>query len=119
MNLEDPEIQQPETVARNERTVRARFLPKLRRVLERVPFAPDLLAAYYCALDPETPAKVKAVLFAALAYFVVPTDLIPDFILGMGFADDLTVLTAAFGLVRRHVTERHREKATDYLTGNR
>jgi NAD(P)-dependent dehydrogenase (short-subunit alcohol dehydrogenase family) len=54
------------------------FWPKIRRLAARLPFAEDLLAAYYAATDPQTPTRVRAVLLAALAYFVTPADLIPD-----------------------------------------
>ena len=37
----------------------------------------DLLAAYYCAFDRETPLQVRAVLLGALAYFVLPFDGMP------------------------------------------
>lgn len=115
MDIDDPRIQLPAVVARNEKTVRGRFWPKLQRSLAQIPFAPDLLAAYYCAMDPLTPAKVKAVLLAALAYFVLPADLIPDFIAGLGFSDDLTVLLTAITIVRGHITRLHEEKATRRL----
>lgn len=116
MDPSDPQIQLPAVVARNEETVRARFGDKLRLSLARVPFAHDLLAAYYCAIDPQTPARVKAVLLAALAYFVMPADLIPDFITGVGFTDDLTVLVGAIALVREHLTDMHRQRAVQYFS---
>jgi hypothetical protein len=51
---------------------------KVRHNLPRLPFIEDAVASYYCAIDPLTPAAVKAVLFGALAYFVSPIDLCPD-----------------------------------------
>ena len=36
------------------------FLAQARRVAARIPFAEDLLAAYYCAFDRDTPLQVKA-----------------------------------------------------------
>lgn len=105
----------PMAVAGNEKRVRRDFWPKLKRYLARLPFAEDLIAAYYCALDPATPARAKALLFAALAYFIVPTDLIPDFIAGIGFSDDLAVLMMAIGVVRAHLKERHRAAARKAL----
>jgi len=92
-------------------TVREGFWPKMGRVLSRIPFAEEALAAWFCATDEATPARVKGMLLAALAYFVVPVDLLPDFLPGLGFTDDLTVLLTTLGLVRSHVTERHRERA--------
>jgi uncharacterized membrane protein YkvA (DUF1232 family) len=102
-------------LTRDETLVKEKFLPKLARVLSRVPFAEDLLAAYYCALDRATPVKAKGILLGALAYFVLPIDLVPDVVLGLGFTDDLAVLLAAFNVVRTHVTEAHRQRARDTL----
>ncbi|MEO5986104.1 MAG: DUF1232 domain-containing protein [Candidatus Limnocylindria bacterium] len=42
--------------------------------------------------DPRTPIGLKGMLLAALAYVVMPVDLIPDVIPILGQADDLTVL---------------------------
>jgi uncharacterized membrane protein YkvA (DUF1232 family) len=92
-----------------------RFWGKLKRVLARIPFAEDLVAAYYCALDRETPGYVRAVLFGALAYFVLPTDVVPDFLAGLGFTDDATVIAAAIAAVGRHLEPRHRAQARERL----
>ena len=51
---------------------------KARRVAVQLPFAEDLLAAWYCAFDRETPTEVRAALIGALAYFVLPFDAMPD-----------------------------------------
>jgi uncharacterized membrane protein YkvA (DUF1232 family) len=102
-------------LTRDEAVVKEKLFPKLARVLSQVPFAEDLLAAYYCAFDRATPARAKAILVAALAYFVLPFDLVPDIILGLGFTDDLAVLLAAFKVVRTHVTEAHRARARETL----
>ena len=58
---------------------------------------------------------MKGVLFAALAYFVLPTDLLPDFIAGFGFTDDATVLATALGIVGAQITEPHRRAARRLL----
>ena len=101
--------------ARDERVVKSRFWPKVRSTLGKVPFSEEAVSAFYCATDRNTPAYVRAVLFGALAYFVVPTDLIPDFIAGLGFSDDATVLMAAFTAVRAHLTPEHRSRAQQFL----
>ena len=75
----------------------------------------DLAASYYCAIDPETPLKTKGVLFAALAYFVVPTDMIPDIVAGLGFTDDATVLATALSIVGTQIREPHRRAARRLL----
>jgi uncharacterized membrane protein YkvA (DUF1232 family) len=98
-------------LSRDEAEVKEKFLPKLARVLSRVPFAEDLLAAYYCAFDSATPMRARGVLIGALAYFILPIDLMPDIAIGLGFTDDLAVLLAAFKVVTTHVTEAHRARA--------
>ena len=97
----------PAVVASNEQTVREHFWKKLARNLAAVPFADQAVAAYYCAMDPATPLRVKGILLAALAYFIMPLDLVPDFIAGLGFTDDLTVIATAIGLVRQYITPAH------------
>ena len=95
--------------------VKEKFFPKLARVMARVPFAEELVAAYYCAFDRATPARAKGILIGALAYFILPVDAVPDFILGLGFTDDMAVLLAAFNVVRTHVTQDHRDRARETL----
>jgi uncharacterized membrane protein YkvA (DUF1232 family) len=91
------------------------FWRKLGRVAARLPFAADLLAAYYCAFDRETPLRVKGVLLAAIAYFVLPNDAIPDLLPVLGFTDDAAVLAAALKLVADHITPAHRAAAQEAL----
>ena len=105
----------PLAITRNYRTTRRRFLPKLLKLAGRIPFADDLAASYDAAIDPKTPRKAKAVLLAALAYFVVPTDAVPDMIAALGFTDDATVLATALGIVGAHVKENHRRAARRLL----
>jgi len=112
----DPEkASLPMAIESNERRTRARFLPKLLKVAGRIPFVDDLAASYYCATDPQTPLKVKGVLFAALAYFVIPADMVPDIIVGLGFTDDATVLATALGIVGAQIQECHRIEARRLL----
>ena len=95
----------------DEATVRRDFWGKARRVAAKLPFAEDLLAAYYCAFDRDTPMQVKAALLGALAYFVLPVDAIPDVMPMLGFADDAAVLATALRLVASHLRPEHREAA--------
>ena len=101
--------------AERERKVRRDFWAKLKRFAGMVPFVEDLVAAYYCALDPATPMRVRAMLLAALAYFIMPADIIPDLIAGLGFADDAALLTAVIGMVATHITPTHRAAAARAL----
>lgn len=100
----------------NRRRVVAGFWPKLKAAIARIPFASDVVAAYFCAMDPRSPTKVRAILLAALAYFVVPLDLVPDFLALFGFADDATVVAAAVAMVAGHITDEHRAKARAALS---
>lgn len=95
------------------------FWDKLRRVAGRIPFAEDLVAAFYCATDPATPNRVKLVLIAAVAYFVLPTDAVADFLPLIGFADDAAVLAAAITQVAGAINDEHRQKAREALLTNR
>lgn len=102
-------------LTRNEEAVKRGFFPKLARSLANIPFAEDAVAAYYCAFDRATPLKARAILLAALAYFVMPFDVIPDFILGLGFTDDMAVLFTALNVIRTHMTPAHRAQARETL----
>jgi uncharacterized membrane protein YkvA (DUF1232 family) len=101
----------PAKFQRDQARVARGFWKKLRRVAGKLPFLDLLIAAYYCALDPATPLRAKATLMGALAYFVLPTDLIPDFLTGIGFVDDATVLYAAVRAVSDHIKPAHRDRA--------
>jgi uncharacterized membrane protein YkvA (DUF1232 family) len=112
---QDLTLADPKKFERDRSRVNSGFWPKLKRVARRVPFVDELLAAYYCTIDPKTPIQAKAILMGALAYFVLPVDVIPDFIAGFGFTDDATVLYAAIRSVARHITDDHRKKARETL----
>jgi uncharacterized membrane protein YkvA (DUF1232 family) len=91
------------------------FWRKLRRIAASIPFAEDLLAAYYCAFDRATPLQVKATLVAAIAYFVLPFDAIPDMLPVVGLTDDAAVLAIAINLVASHILPVHRDAARSAL----
>jgi uncharacterized membrane protein YkvA (DUF1232 family) len=58
---------------------------------------------------------VKAILVAAIAYFVLPFDAIPDMLPVIGFTDDAAVLAIAIKLVADHILPVHRELARNFL----
>ena len=101
--------------ARNEERVRRDFWRKAARVAAKLPFAEDLLAAYYCAFDQTTPFQVRAALIGALAYFVLPFDVIPDMLPVLGFTDDAAILATAIRMVATHITPEHRDAARTAL----
>jgi uncharacterized membrane protein YkvA (DUF1232 family) len=102
-------------LAREQAYVRRGFWAKLRRFAAGLPFAEDLLAAYYCAFDRDTPRHVQAALVGALAYFVLPFDVIPDMMPVLGFTDDAAVLATALKLVASHMRPEHRDAARQAL----
>jgi uncharacterized membrane protein YkvA (DUF1232 family) len=95
----------------DEPTLQRRFWSKLGRYASGIPFAEDLLAAYYCAFDRETPHSVRAVLVGTLVYFVVPADAIPDILPALGLTDDAAMLAGAIKFVSGHIKQVHREAA--------
>ena len=99
----------------DESEVRAKFWRTAKKAARQIPFMEEVVAAYYCALDNKTPLRAKGILLAALGYFVLPVDVIPDFIVGLGFTDDIAVLTAAITAVSAHITPAHRQAAKEAI----
>ena len=95
--------------------VRNRFWPTMKRAMRQLPFTRDVVAAYYCALDPNTPMRTRGILLGALAYFVLPFDFVPDFFAVVGFSDDIAVLTAAFAAIAGQIKDDHYIKADNAL----
>lgn len=98
-------------LAKDPERLRKRFWTKFKRVVANLPFAEDLLAAYYCAFDRETPRHVQVSLLGALAYFVLPFDFVPDVLPVLGFTDDAAIIATAIRMVARHITPDHHEAA--------
>lgn len=93
------------------RKVKAGFWPTFRKAFRQLPFSRDVVAGFFCAIDPQSPRRVRGILLAALAYFVLPFDAVPDLLAVIGFSDDIAVLAAAIGAVRIHLKPRHYERA--------
>lgn len=104
-----------EDFRKREKRVHSSFFDTVRRSLRHVPFMEDVVASYYCAIDSETPASTRGILIAALAYFVLPMDLVPDMLLGIGFTDDIAVLLTAFNAVRSNIRPEHYARARETL----
>jgi uncharacterized membrane protein YkvA (DUF1232 family) len=99
----------------DEQIVQQGFWTKARQTLGRIPFSEDAVAAFYCASDSATPLPVRATLFGALAYFILPFDAIPDILLGLGYTDDAAIMIAAYTAAKAHITEAHRARAREWL----
>ena len=95
--------------------IRAKFWPTVKKALRTIPFMDEVVAAYFAMLDPQTPMQARLPLIGALAYFVLPFDFVPDFIFGVGFLDDASILAAAIASVRSSITQDHRAAARQAL----
>ncbi len=65
------------------------------------------LSLYYCLIDPDTSLWAKGIILGALGYFILPTDLIPDALVPLGFTDDLAVLMQAAFTIGTHLKKEH------------
>ncbi|MBE7636436.1 DUF1232 domain-containing protein [Sneathiella sp. P13V-1] len=117
MTIDDEDISafDADKMQADKKLVMREFAHKLKTNIGKIPFADEVTAAFYCAMDGSTPASVKAILFGALAYFIMPADVVPDFIVGLGFTDDASVIAAAIAAVRSHINDSHRDKAREFL----
>ena len=70
------------------------------------------LQLYYAQAQEKTPAWAKALVYSALAYFIIPTDAVPDMIPVAGYTDDVTIMTAALGTIAAYITPAIKRKAT-------
>lgn len=104
-----------ERLKRDEAAVRGGFWRKLGSFAAHVPFAEELLTIYYCAMDRNTPTYVRVAVFAAIAYFIDPFDLIPDVLPIIGLTDDAAVIATASKLVWDQIKPEHRDAAKDAL----
>ena len=91
------------------------FFEKVGRFVRRIPFAVDLVAVYFAMLDKRTPAAAKVILAAAIAYFIMPVDAIPDYLFPVGFTDDAAVLALAVKQCSDSVKKEHRREARNWL----
>lgn len=79
---------------------------RLKKTATRIgkPLVEKALYLYFALKNPKTPAWAKRVIYGALAYLVLPVDAIPDLLPGIGFTDDLSVITAALATVSLYIT---------------
>ena len=75
-----------------------------------------VLVLYYVSRDASVPSSVKLKVLGALGYFILPLDIIPDAILGLGFTDDLAALAWALFTIRKHITPDIERKARQRMS---
>lgn len=94
-----------------------RFWSKLRRSSRKagIQVVYSALLLFYLMESRSVPVRAKAGIMAALGYFILPTDLIPDLVVAFGFSDDIAVLLYVLSQVADHITPEVKEKATNKL----
>lgn len=108
------EIQKVEVAElKEERYSDSEFWKKIRRFARRagLEVVEKALWLYYALQHPQTPAWAKRTIIGALAYFILPIDIIPDLAPVLGFTDDLSMLLVAIGTVSAYITPAVKEQA--------
>lgn len=77
----------------------------LGQVLEKALLLRELL------LDGATPLWVKGVILGTLGYLILPIDLVPDFLPGVGFVDDIAAMGLVLANLEGMITEAIRQRA--------
>ncbi|MCG6332314.1 DUF1232 domain-containing protein [Vibrio alginolyticus] len=73
------------------------------------------IKSWLAMADSNTSVRHKAILGGALAYFVLPTDMVPDVLAGVGSTDDMAALPLAANSVGNAITDEHEEQAREKL----
>lgn len=82
------------------------FWKKLGNVAKKVGLKPiyHVLLLYYVLINESTPKKYKAMIIGALGYFILPIDMIPDFIPVVGYSDDIAAIAGAILAVTKCIS---------------
>lgn len=99
-----------------------KFLTKIQRVGGKLgKEAMQAAATLFVALkSPDMPKSSKMIVLGALGYFILPVDVITDFLPLVGLTDDVTVIMLALGKVYLSITDEMKEEAatlTEKWTG--
>ena len=107
-------IQSPEDVgalavsAANKLANASRLPGRFRAVRGELATFIALLKAWVSGDYREASTRTVVTILAAVLYFVVPFDLVPDFIAGIGLLDDAAVIGYVIGVVRDEIAEFER-----------
>jgi len=75
------------------------------------PLVEKVLQLYYALQSRATPSWARSTIVGALAYFILPTDAVPDILPGIGYTDDLAMIAAALATVQMYITDDIRTAA--------
>ena len=90
-----------------------KFWQKIRRYVGRLsrPALTELLSLYYCLQDRDTPLLFKSQIVVTLGYFILPTDIIPDVFLGVGYTDDIAMIASTYANLTPYIKTEHKDSA--------
>lgn len=74
-----------------------------------------VLLLHYVLKSPNVSIEDKAKIYGALGYFILPIDLIPDYIPIVGYSDDVAALAYALHAVWKNVTPEIKQQAQQKL----
>lgn len=84
-----------------------------RKIGQKAAYA--ILVLYYSLLGSDVSIKEKAMIVAALGYFILPADFLPDIMGLLGFSDDFTVIWYVFRRIRKNIKADVKQKAHERL----
>jgi len=89
-----------------------KFWKKIRNIAQKTgaTVLRPILTLYYTLQDGDVPIKEKVYIIGALGYFIIPTDVIPDFIVGLGYTDDLAVIAILLKQIKNNITPQIEKK---------
>ncbi len=82
---------------------------------KRISILETVLALYYSYKDDETPKWAKRVIVGALGYWIFPLDVLPDFLPGIGYSDDIATIFAAISVIALHIKSSHKTRAKEKI----
>jgi uncharacterized membrane protein YkvA (DUF1232 family) len=93
------------------------FWEKIQKVARKagIKISYAALLLYYVLRSPATPSSDRMKIIGALGYFILPVDLIPDYLPVLGFSDDLAALTWALYSVAKNITPEVKVQAQEQL----
>lgn len=93
------------------------FWEKIKEVLitAGLPLIYKATQLYFVMQKPDCPIHIKAAIVATLGYFILPIDIIPDFVPFVGFSDDLSAIAAALIMAQMYVDEEVKRKAREMI----
>lgn len=80
------------------------------------PVVYNALLLYYLLKSPDCTIEQKTLILGALGYLILPIDLIPDVIPGLGFTDDAAALVTVIKVVKNNITPEIENQAREKLS---